>query len=75
MKGYKKSCDTCGFTGVERIPRALWMRLFPHLRHYSCERCKETFVAPKQVVEARQWMLSTSRDLRAQPRANEAPDP
>lgn len=75
MNGYKQSCDTCSFEGVERIPRAIWMRLLPHLRHYHCDRCKASFLAPKQAVEARQWMLSTSRDLRVPPPASQSPDP
>lgn len=60
---WRQPCDTCGFDGLERVPRAFWMRLLPGLRHYHCDRCKCHLLAPKQAVEARQWMMTTSRNF------------
>lgn len=61
---WKQPCDECGFDGLERIPRTLWMRLLVPLRHYHCGRCNNRVLAPKQAVEERQWMMTTSRNFR-----------
>lgn len=57
------SCQACDFSDVERIPRKFWMRWLPPLRHYYCHQCKQTLLAPKQMVESRQWMMTTFKDF------------
>lgn len=74
MKIIWKSCHACDFSEVERIPRRFWMRLLPRLRHYYCAKCGMAFLAPKNVVEAKQWMLSTFRDLPVPPSAATKPE-
>ena len=59
MKVFLTACDACRFAGAERVPRKLWMRLLPPLRHYYCRDCNIRFLAPKTLVERYQWMAST----------------
>jgi hypothetical protein len=59
MKIVRDSCEECDFLEFARIPRRFWMRLLPSLRHYHCKRCDADVLAPKDKVEARQWMMST----------------
>ena len=61
---WRQPCGACGFDGLERIPRAFWMRVLVPLRHYHCDRCNSRVLAPKQAVEERQWMVTTSRNFR-----------
>lgn len=62
-----ESCAECDFSELERVPRRLWMRLLPPLRHYYCKRCQSTLLAPKRLVESRQWMMTTFKNLRPAP--------
>ena len=67
MKIVWTSCRECDFSQLERIPRRLWMRLVPSLRHYHCNTCNSDLLAPKDKVEAQQWMQSTFKDLQVPP--------
>ncbi|TWO72285.1 hypothetical protein FN976_06155 [Caenimonas sedimenti] len=64
MQIFLKSCDQCDFSEVGRLPRTWWMRLIPKLRHYDCKKCKQSFLAPKRLVEERQWMTTTLKNFR-----------
>ena len=64
---WRSSCSTCEFDGLERIPRSFWMRLLPPLRHYHCNRCNAQLLAPKMLVETRQWAMTTSKNMQAEP--------
>jgi hypothetical protein len=63
MKIMWKPCHACDFAEVERIPRRFWMRVLPRLRHYHCDRCASDFLAPKDVVESRQWLIVAFRNV------------
>ncbi len=62
---WRQPCGECSFDGLERIPRAFWMRALLPLRHYHCNRCSSRVLAPKLAVEERQWMMTTARNFRA----------
>jgi len=63
MKILWGACADCEFGELERVPRKLWMRLLPPLRHYCCRQCQQNLLARKDVVEAKQWMLSTFKNF------------
>ena len=63
MKIFLKSCADCEFADVERIPRSWWMRPLPSMRHYFCNKCKSRVLAPKDRVEARQWLTTTTKQF------------
>jgi hypothetical protein len=67
MKIFMRSCADCDFAHVERIPRSWWMRVLPAIRHYYCSKCKSAILAPKEKVEARQWLTTTTRNFRPPP--------
>jgi hypothetical protein len=67
MKIVWSSCRECDFSQLERIPRRFWMRLLPKMRHYHCKACDANLLAPKDKVEAQQWMQSTFKDFQAPP--------
>ncbi len=64
---WRSSCTQCGFDGLDRLPRTFWMRLLPNLRHYHCGQCNSHVLAPKLAVEARQWAMTTTKNLQAPP--------
>ena len=66
MKIRLKVCDQCSFAELQRVHRTFWMRLLGSFRHYHCAQCKSRFLAPKGMVEQRQWMDTTTRDFRPQ---------
>jgi hypothetical protein len=52
MVTHFKPCD-CSAPDFVRERRAAWMRLLlPHLRHWSCRRCGQHFLAGKAAVAA-----------------------
>ena len=67
MKILLKPCRDCDFGETERVARVLWMRLLPTMRHYYCRQCRSTLLAPKGLVESKQWMMSTFRNLEVPP--------
>jgi DNA-directed RNA polymerase subunit RPC12/RpoP len=42
--GSVKACPKCGSARrMQRIPRALWMRIFPHSLNMECGQCSHRF--------------------------------
>lgn len=64
MKIFLKPCEQCDFSDVGRLSRSWWMRFIPKLRFYRCARCRKNFMAPKKLVEERQWMTTTLKNFR-----------
>ena len=43
-----------------RVPRSLWMQLFPTRRLYQCSECDQRILAVKKDMEAAKWAATTS---------------
>jgi hypothetical protein len=67
MKILFKICQACDFAEMERAPRSWWMRPLGSLRLYQCNQCKTNVLAPKTLVESRQWMTTTLKNFQAPP--------
>ena len=67
MKIMLKGCSNCDLSELERVPRSFWMRWLPGLRHFYCRQCRRNVMAPKRLVDARKWMMSTTRNLHLTP--------
>ncbi|MDZ4357208.1 MAG: hypothetical protein U1B84_12450, partial [Variovorax sp.] len=42
---------SCGLTGLRRIERRAWMRMFPALRFYRCNACGKKQLVSKLAAE------------------------
>lgn len=75
MQILSSACDKCDLAALERVPRKLWMRLLPAMRHYRCTQCGRKQLAPKALVDSRKWLVTTFKEAPARPGMNGTPAP